>query len=362
MGFSDELTETICQAKKLFSWMANQDYKQVFPYIAAGSALLGGLYFMRQRLDRPSRPFEDVESVGNEYDKWTSDGILEHFWGEHIHLGFYGPQNRSWFDASRSFLTNFIQATRSGIMTDEFKRAKLVFTAELLRWSEMSTANAPLKVLDVGCGIGGTSRYMAKQFPTWKVTGLSISPCQIERAKQLVASQKVDNCEFICGDAMSMPFPDCSFDVVWSCESAEHMPDKEGFLKECFRVLKPGGKFVMATWCQRDDTLLPFSDSEQRKLDFLYKEWCHPKFASIEEYERICMGMGMKNISKTDWTEQTLPSWRHSVFVGMWAPWAVIIRPHCWWSTIREIVTLERMHCAFRDKLMVYGILRGEKM
>ncbi len=343
--------------------MADQDFRQALPYIGAGSAILAGMYMLGRRLNRPSRPFEHTSSVGTEYDKWTSDGILEHFWGEHIHLGFYSVERRRWFDASASFVTNFVKATRAGMFTAQFKSAKLDFTSELLRWSKVSETGAgeSRNVLDVGCGIGGTSRCIATQFPSWEVTGLSISKCQIQRAQQLAKSQKVGNVQFVCGDAMSMPFPDNTFDVVWSCESAEHMPDKEAFLRECFRVLKPGGRFVLATWCQRDDKQIPFTSEEQIRLDFLYKEWCHPKFASIEEYEQISKRLGLSHISKSDWTEQTLPSWRHSVFVGMWAPWAVIIRPRCWWSTIREIVTLERMHCAFRDRLMVYGILTGVK-
>ena len=202
---------------------------------------------------------------------------------------------------------------------------------------------------------------LAKSRPGWSVTGVSISPAQIGRATQLAMEQNVMNVDFRCCDAMKMPFPDNSFDIVWSCESAEHMPDKEAFLKECVRVLKPGGRYVLATWCQRDDSVDPFTETEKLQLDFLYKEWCHPKFESIEAFQQMCVSNKMLGIRVTDWTEETLPSWRHSIFVGMWSPWAVIIRPTCWWSTIREIVTLERMHCAFRDGLMRYGILTATK-
>jgi MPBQ/MSBQ methyltransferase len=215
--------------------------------------------------------------------------------------------------------------------------------------------------LDVGCGIGGTSRFIAKQRPQWTVTGISISPEQVDRASAIAIQQNVFNVDFRCCDAMAMPFPDASFDVVWSCESAEHMPDKNAFIKECMRVLKPGGRFVLATWCQRDDRTNPFSLEEQERLDFLYKEWCHPKFESIEKYSELCSENGLKVSQTIDWTEPTLPSWRHSIFVGIWSPWAVVIKPSCWWSTIREIVTLERMHTAFRDGLMQYGILTGTK-
>jgi MPBQ/MSBQ methyltransferase len=324
-------------------------------------AVVGSGVFVYKRLLNPSRPFESVDSVGNEYNKWTTDGILEHYWGEHIHLGFY--KDATWFDRLGSFLSNFMAATHAKKFVDDFKSAKFEFTKQLISWSGLNSMpiSDNIRVLDVGCGIGGTSRFLAVHRPNWTVTGISISPEQVKRASALAIKQNVFNVDFRCCDAMSMPFPDSSFDVVWSCESAEHMPDKAAFIKECLRVLKPGGRFVLATWCQRDDSLKPFTEMDRDRLDFLYKEWCHPKFESIQEYEKLSQSNGLRGIQTADWTEPTLPSWRHSIFVGMWSPWAVIARPSCWWPTIREIVTLERMHTAFRDGLMEYGILTGTK-
>lgn len=328
-------------------------------YLAVSAAITTGGVMLYRRLSKPSRPFHGVETVGEEYNKWTNDGILEHYWGEHIHLGYY--KDRSSFDRASSFLRTFVSATWSGARSQLFKDSKLEFTNQLLKWSGVTSfpPNEHVRVLDVGCGIGGTSRTIARRFPQWTVTGVSISDEQVARATQLAMEQGVLNVDFRCCDAMKMPFPDNAFDVVWSCESAEHMPDKEAFIKECLRVLKPNGRFVLATWCQRDDRAVPYTEADKERLDFLYKEWCHPRFESIEMYEEISTRLGLKEVRTTDWTEETLPAWRHSVFVGMWAPWAVIMKPNCWWSTIREIVTLERMHCAFRDGLMIYGILAG---
>ena len=69
-----------------------------------------------------------------------------------------------------------------------------------------------------------------------------------------------------------MTFPDNTFDVVWACESGEHMPDKKLYVEEMTRVLKPGGRIVIATWCQRDDSKKPFDADERKMLDFLYAE------------------------------------------------------------------------------------------
>ena len=118
-------------------------------------------------LNTPSRIYDrDQNTVGTEYDAWTSEGILEYYWGEHIHLGYYGEDERKGpFYGGKDFI-----------------EAKYDFIDKMLSFGK---ADAPSKVLDVGCGIGGTSRYIAKKFPQASVTGITISPEQQRRATQL---------------------------------------------------------------------------------------------------------------------------------------------------------------------------------
>jgi MPBQ/MSBQ methyltransferase len=105
------------------------------------------------------------------------------------------------------------------------------------------------------------------------VTAITLSPKQVERATELAKEQDTPNVEFMVEDALNMSFPDNSFDIVWACESGEHMPDKKKYIDQMMRVLKPGGKFVMATWCQRDDRNVPFDLRDKRDLQYLYEEW-----------------------------------------------------------------------------------------
>ena len=85
-----------------------------------------------------------------------------------------------------------------------------------------------------------------------------------------------------------MDFPDNSFDLVWACESGEHMPDKKKYVEEMTRVLKPGGTLVIACWCQREEAPgAPFTPEDKEQLRFLYEEWAHPFFISIEEFCRL---------------------------------------------------------------------------
>ena len=103
--------------------------------------------------------------------------MLEYYWGEHIHLGWYAEgQRKGPFYGGKDFI-----------------EAKYDFIDRML---DFSKTNAPKKVLDVGCGIGGTSRYIAKKFPQAEVTGITISPEQQRRATQLAAERGVANAKF----------------------------------------------------------------------------------------------------------------------------------------------------------------------
>jgi MPBQ/MSBQ methyltransferase len=224
---------------------------------AVVAATAVGAIGVKTILDRPSRKYEEG-SVAREYDAWTQDGILEYYWGEHIHLGYYNEEEME-----------------AGYKKKDFIQAKYDFVDEMMKLGGIDQdIGKDVKVLDVGCGVGGTSRYLAKTLgPKAAVTGITLSPNQVARATELAEEQNVPNAKFTVMNALEMDFPDNTFDVVWACESGEHMPDKKKYIEEMMRVLKPGGKFVMATWCQRDDRDEPFSKKDERDLKFLYEEW-----------------------------------------------------------------------------------------
>jgi len=314
--------------------------------VPTAALLLGGIalagYGVKKIFDTPSRTYD--ANVGEEYDAWTEEGVLEYYWGEHIHLGYYTEAERA-----------------KGYTKKDFIEAKYDFVEEMLQWSG---ADHPPKILDVGCGIGGTSRYLANKFPESKVTGITLSKNQVKRGTQLAADRGLSNVNFQVMDALAMEFPDNSFDLVWACESGEHMPDKKAYVDEMIRVLKPGGTLAIATWCQREETKEnPFSENDKARLQFLYDEWAHPYFVSKEQYGRIAAESGkMDDVVLSDWTAPTVDSWRHSIWVGVWDPWIVVFKgPGIWYKTVREIVTLERMHRAFTDGLMEYGMIKAVK-
>ena len=74
------------------------------------------------------------------------------------------------------------------------------------------------------------------------LAGITLSKSQVKRGTELAAEQGLGNCSFQVMDALHMDFPDDSFDLVWACESGEHMPDKKLYVEEMTRVLKPGNQ------------------------------------------------------------------------------------------------------------------------
>ncbi|RYP35301.1 hypothetical protein DL768_011004 [Monosporascus sp. mg162] len=110
-----------------------------------------------------------------------------------------------------------------------------------------------MKVLDVGCGVGGPAREIAK-FTGAHVTGLNNNDYQIERATHYAAKEGLSSqLTFVKGDFMQMDFPDNSFDAVYAIEATVHAPELAGVYGEILRVLKPGGVFGVYEWLMTDD-------------------------------------------------------------------------------------------------------------
>jgi sterol 24-C-methyltransferase len=105
-----------------------------------------------------------------------------------------------------------------------------------------------MKVLDVGCGVGGPAREIVK-FTGANVVGLNNNDYQIERATHYAQKEGLsDKLSFVKGDFMQMSFPENTFDAVYAIEATVHAPSLEGIYSQIFRVLKPGGVFGVYEW------------------------------------------------------------------------------------------------------------------
>ena len=285
------------------------------------------------------RSYESSDTVANSYDDWTQDGILEFYWGEHIHLGHYGSPPRR----------------------KDFLQAKADFVHEMVKWGGIDKLPRGTNVLDVGCGIGGSSRILAKVYE-FEVTGITISPKQVQRATELTPQGVT--AKFQVDDALALSFPDNSFDVVWSIEAGPHMPDKVKYGSEMMRVLKPGGILVVADWNQRDDRQKPLNYWEKPVMRQLLDQWSHPAFSSIEGFsEQIAeTGLVEGEVATADWTPETLPSWLESIWQGIVRPQGLIKFGFSGFiKSLREVPTMLLMRLGFGAGLCRFGMFRAVK-
>ncbi|KAL7423949.1 Delta(24)-sterol C-methyltransferase [Cryptotrichosporon argae] len=110
------------------------------------------------------------------------------------------------------------------------------------------------RVLDVGCGVGGPAREIAR-FSGANVVGINNNEFQVGRAREKTAKAGLsDQVSFVKGNFMELAqqFGENSFDAVYAIEATCHAPTFEGIYGEIFRVLKPGGTFGVYEWCMTD--------------------------------------------------------------------------------------------------------------
>ena len=262
----------------------------------------------------------------------ASSGLWEQVWGEHMHHGYYER------DRPRP----------------DRRQAQIDLIDRLVDWAVLKS---PQHILDVGCGIGGSSLYLAERFGG-RATGITLSPVQAQRAtERAIAANLGDRTSFQVADALDLPFEDNSFDLVWTLESGEHMADKARFLAECTRVLAPGGQLVMATWCHRDGEL---SADELRHLGKIYDAYCLPYVISLKDYEAIARSLPLSEIRTADWSPQVAPFW--DLVVDSAKDLQVLFKVvMAGWSTIRATLALRLMSRGYDRGLIEFGLLTAIK-
>ncbi len=125
---------------------------------------------------------------------------------------------------------------------DEFHVRGRNATVELARDLGLDRS---MQVLDVGCGLGGASRHIANEFGC-HVTGVDLSEDYCRVATDLTKRLGLDSLvSFRQGDAVDLPFPDGSFDIVWTQHAAMNISDKPALYRELWRVLKPRGRLAI---------------------------------------------------------------------------------------------------------------------
>ena len=157
-------------------------------------------------------------------------------------------------------------------------------------------------VLDAGCGKGGSAIWLAKQIGA-KVKGVSPVATQIAEARKNAVRLGVgEKVAFEIADYCNTPFADASFDVVWACESLCHAREKKAFYEEAYRVLKPGGRLIIAEYVRRQR---PLSKAGERLLLGWLNRWAIPDIDTAAEHQEHAVAAGFKEFELQDYTPYT---------------------------------------------------------
>jgi tocopherol O-methyltransferase len=222
----------------------------------------------------PRAELADVAAVAAHYD--DLDDLYRSLWGTNLHHGYWITGKES-PDEAVANLTRLV--------------------------AEQAALKPGDRVCDLGCGYGSAAIMWQRDFGA-RVTGITISEKQYRYAK--FAAGGNPRLDFILRNALETDLSSGAFDVVTAIESSEHMPDKAQFIAEAQRLLRPGGRCVIAAWLARHR---PNSWESKYLLDPICREGRLPSMASGSEYRAMLVAAGFRDIQVSDLTRQVKKTW-----------------------------------------------------
>jgi tocopherol O-methyltransferase len=199
-------------------------------------------------------------------------------WGQHIHHGLWSANESP-------------------------KVAARQLTEQLAREADIRQGD---KVVDIGCGMGGSSIHLAKHLKC-EVTGITISSFQKRYAtlsSRLAGTS--GKTSFLCEDAEKVELPAGSFDVAWSIECTEHLFDKPAFFRKMATWLRPEGKVAICAWLAGDS---PLSDSQTKLVYDVCEGFFCPSLGEEQDYCDWLTAAGLKMTRVHNWTTRVSRTW-----------------------------------------------------
>jgi len=277
-------------------------------------------------LASPQFPVQ-IENIRKHYDRLS---VLYHlFWGEHLHHGYW--------DGNES-------VSRAQIQLME-------------RLAELAGVPRGARVLDIGCGLGGSLLWLCETFGCEGV-GMTISPVQARIAAGKAASRGLgQRVRFEVNDANQwQPEPE-SFDLIWIMESSEHFLAKHLFFERCARALKPGGAVACAAWLRRDGPLAP---GDQDLINRIGEAMLSASLDALSDYRGWMTAAGLDVTAAEDITRHVEPTWDHCSRIG--ENWMVrFLIQFCGAGTRRFVRSFPLMQQAYTQDAMAFGLFVGRK-
>ena len=222
--------------------------------------------------------YNDKEKIRAFYDLVSSH--FYELWGEHIHHGYW-------------------------IHGDETKERAQIQLIEHL--ATIANVRPGCKILDVGCGPGASSIYLAKHYQA-EATGITISPVQVGMAKKAAALEKDVNATFLLMDAEEMKFDEL-FDVIWSVESISHYQDIGNFFGSAAKLLRPNGIVAVIDWFKRES----LNPTQYQKNIVPIEKGMLVELGTMQQYETLMKSSGLKILKSEILNDHCAKSWNIGV-------------------------------------------------
>jgi tocopherol O-methyltransferase len=221
-------------------------------------------------------PSIEKRVIQNHYDVATL--FYRMLWGKHIHHGYW--------EADEDPKTAAVQL--------------------MMKLAEAAEIHVGSDVIDIGCGMGGSSLWLAKNMQC-RVTGVTIS--SVQRAWAATASRfssSVVPPRFLCVDAEEVEFDRHSADCVWSIECTEHLFNKPAFFQKAAGWIRPGGCFALCAWLAGE---APLDTAREEQVKAVCRGMFCPSLGTLSDYRQWFEESGLMVRRSGLWTKSVLKTW-----------------------------------------------------